>query len=170
MNHEVGPAEAEWLLTLAGLPELESMSPLVGGWDNTNFLLRLKGGSEVVLKAWIANSVEEVSRVVQRHIHLDSNDIPTTVPLQLSNGSHFAERNSVAWTILPFVAGGMLGCDEDSLRNLGEVLCRMNSIPPADWPRSNAPGVEVAGGGAQRQLRHLEPGRPQQPGARPPCA
>ena len=133
MNHEVGPAEAEWLLTLAGLPELESMSPLVGGWDNTNFLLRLKGGSEVVLKAWFANSVEEVSRVVQRHIHLDSNDIPTTVPLQLSNGCHFAERNSVAWTILPFVPGGMLGFDEDSLRSLGEVLCRMSSIPAADF-------------------------------------
>ena len=144
MNHEVGPAEAEWLLTLAGLPELESMSPLVGGWDNTNFLLKLKGGSEVVLKAWIANSVEEVSRVVQRHIHLASNDIPTAVPLQLSNGSHFAERNSVAWTILPFVAGGMLGYDEDSLRNLGEVLCRMSSIPPADcFPENYRMGFDL---------------------------
>ena len=144
MNHEVGPAEAEWLLTLAGLPELESMSPLVGGWDNTNFLLRLEGGSEVVLKAWIANSVEEVSRVVQRHIHLDSNDIPTTVPLQLSNGCHFAERNSVAWTILPFVAGGMLGFDEDSLRSLGEVLCRMSSIPAADcFPENYRMGFDL---------------------------
>ena len=144
MNHEVGPAEAEWLLTLAGLPELESMSPLVGGWDNTNFLLRLKGGSEVVLKAWIANSVEEVSRVVQRHIHLDSNDIPTTVPLQLSNGGHFAERNSVAWTILPFVPGGMLGFDEDSLRSLGDVLCRMSSIPAADcFPESYRMGFDL---------------------------
>jgi len=144
MNHEVGPAEAEWLLTLAGLPELESMSPLVGGWDNTNFLLRLEGGSEVVLKAWIANSVEEVSRVVQRHIHLDSNDIPTTVPLQLSNGGHFAERNSVAWTILPFVPGGMLGFDEDSLRSLGEVLCRMSSIPAADcFPENYRMGFDL---------------------------
>ena len=144
MNHEVGPAEAEWLLNLAGLPELESMSPLVGGWDNTNFLLRLKGGSEVVLKAWFANSVEEVSRVVQRHIHLDSNDIPTTVPLQLSNGGHFAERNSVAWTILPFVPGGMLGFDEDSLRSLGGVLCRMSSIPAADFfPESYRMGFDL---------------------------
>jgi len=132
VNNEVGPAEVEWLLTLAELPDLESMEPLEGGWDNSNFLLRLKGGSEVVLKAWFANSVGEVSRVVQRHIHLDSNDIPTTVPLQLSNGSHFAERNGVAWTILPFVPGGMLGCDEDSLRSLGGVLSRMSSIPLAD--------------------------------------
>jgi homoserine kinase type II len=120
------------------------MSPLVGGWDNTNFLLRLEGGSEVVLKAWIANSVEEVSRVVQRHIHLDSNDIPTTVPLQLSNGGHFAERNSVAWTILPFVPGGMLGFDEDSLRSLGEVLCRMSSIPAADcFPENYRMGFDL---------------------------
>ncbi len=144
MNNEVGPAEVEWLLTLAELPDLESMEPLEGGWDNSNFLLRLKGGSEVVLKAWFANSVGEVNRVVQRHIHLDANDIPTTVPLQLSNGSHFAERNGVAWTILPFVPGGMLGCDEDSLRSLGEVLCRMNSIPPADcFPENYRMGFEL---------------------------
>jgi homoserine kinase type II len=144
MNHEVGPAEAEWLLTLAELPDLESMAPLEGGWANTNFLLRLKGGSEVVLKAWFANSVEEVSRVVQRHIHLDSNEIPTAVPLQLSNGDHFAERNGVAWTIFPFVPGGMLGCDEDSLRSLGEVLCRMSSIPPAGcFPESYRMGFEL---------------------------
>ena len=144
MNNEVGPAEVEWLLTLAELPDLESMEPLDGGWDNSNFLLRLKGGSEVVLKAWFANSVGEVSRVVQRHIHLDSNDIPTTVPLQLSNGSHFAERNGVAWTILPFVPGGMLGCDEDSLRSLGGVLSRMSSIPLADcFPESYRMGFDL---------------------------
>jgi homoserine kinase type II len=144
MNHEVGPAEAEWLLTLAELPDLESMAPLEGGWANTNFLLRLKGGSEVVLKAWFANSVEEVSRVVQRHIHLDSNEIPTAVPLQLSNGDYFAERNGVAWTIFPFVPGGMLGCNEDSLRSLGEVLCRMSSIPPAGcFPESYRMGFEL---------------------------
>ena len=144
MNNEVGTAEVEWLLTLAELPGMESMESLEGGWDNSNFLLRLKGGSEVVLKAWFANSVEEVGRVVQRHIHLDANDIPTTVPLQLSNGGHFAERNGVAWTILPFVPGGMLGSDEDSLRSLGEVLGRMSSIPPADcFPENYRMGFEL---------------------------
>ncbi|MGB1680397.1 MAG: phosphotransferase [Candidatus Thalassarchaeaceae archaeon] len=144
MNNEVGTAEVEWLLTLAELPDMESMESLEGGWDNSNFLLRLKGGSEVVLKAWFANSVEEVGRVVQRHIHLDANDIPTTVPLQLSNGGHFAERNGVAWTILPFVPGGMLGSDEDSLRSLGEVLGRMSSIPPADcFPENYRMGFEL---------------------------
>ncbi len=144
MNNEVGPAEVEWLLSLAELPDLESMEPLEGGWDNSNFLLRLKDGSEVVLKAWFANSVEEVGRVVQRHIHLDSHGIPTTVPLQLSNGSHFAERNGVAWTILPFVPGGMLGCDEDSLRSLGGVLSRMSSIPLADcFPESYRMGFDL---------------------------
>ena len=51
MNNEVGTAEVEWLLTLAELPDMESMESLEGGWDNSNFLLRLKGGSEVVLKA-----------------------------------------------------------------------------------------------------------------------
>ena len=144
MNNEVGTAEVEWLLTLAELPALESMEPLEGGWDNSNFLLRLKDGSEVVLKAWFANSVGEVSRVVQRHIHLDSNGIPTTVPLRLSNGGHFAERDGVAWTILPFVPGGMLECDEGSLRSLGEVIGKMGSIPPADcFPDSYRMGFDL---------------------------
>ncbi len=144
MNNEVGTAEVEWLLTLAELPVLDSMEPLEGGWDNSNFLLRLKGGSEVVLKAWFANSVEEVVRVVQRHIHLDSHGIPTTVPLRLSDGGHIAERNGVAWTILPFVPGGMLGCDGDSLRSLGEVMGKMGSIPPADcFPESYRMGFDL---------------------------
>lgn len=144
MGDEVGLAEVEWLLTLAELPDLESMEPLEGGWDNSNFLLRLKGGTEVVLKAWFANSIEEVNRVVQRHIHLDANDIPTTVPVQLSNGRHIAERNGIAWTILPFVPGGMLGCDEDSLRSLGKLLCKMHSIPPNDcFPVNYRMGYEL---------------------------
>tara|TARA_B100001250_G_scaffold354477_1_gene328359 strand:+ start:3579 stop:4505 length:927 start_codon:yes stop_codon:yes gene_type:complete len=144
MINVVGPTEAEWLLTLAELPELESMDPLDGGWDNTNFLLRLKDGSEVVMKAWFANDVEEVRRVVQRHIHLDSNGIPTTVPLQLSNGERLAERGGSAWTILPFVSGGMLGCDENSLRSLGGVLSRMSSIPHADcFPRDFRMGFSL---------------------------
>jgi homoserine kinase type II len=144
MNNEVGTTEVEWLLTLAELPVLDSMEPLEGGWDNSNFLLRLKDGSEVVLKAWFANSVEEVGRVVQRHIHLDSHGIPTTVPLRLSDGGHIAERNGVAWTILPFVPGGMLGCDGDSLRSLGEVMGKMGSIPPADcFPESYRMGFDL---------------------------
>ncbi len=132
VESKVSAPEAEWLLEMAGLPELESMSPLEGGWDNTNILLRLIDGRDVVLKAWFANSVEEVERVLQRHVHLDSHGIPTTVPFPLSDGRLFAERRGVAWTILPFVSGGMLEYDDSSLFNLGAILARMGSLPFSD--------------------------------------
>ena len=52
--------EAEWLLSLAGFPELQAMEPLQGGWDNTNLLLTLADGSKVVLKVCI-NTDDDVA-------------------------------------------------------------------------------------------------------------
>ena len=144
MVNELGPEKASWLLEQAGLQGLESMTPLEGGWDNENFLLRLIDGYEVVLKAWIANDVGEVARVVRRHIHLDSHGIPTTVPLRLLNGDFCAEREGVAWTLIPYVSGGMLGKDEASLKSLGVALSRMSLIPAADcFPREYRMGFSL---------------------------
>ena len=144
MVKEVGPEKASWLLEQAGLQELESMTPLDGGWDNENFLLRLMDGYEVVLKAWIANDVGEVARVVRRHVHLDSHGIPITVPLRLLNGDFCAEREGVAWTLIPYVSGGMLGKDEASLKSLGVELSRMSLIPAADcFPREYRMGFSL---------------------------
>ena len=64
---EVGVDEANELLNQAGLPNLNSMEILQGGWDNTNILLTLIDASKVVLKVWNANTIEEVGRVVARH-------------------------------------------------------------------------------------------------------
>ena len=92
---EVGVDGANELLNQAGLPNLNSMEILQGGWDNTNILLTLSDGSKVVLKVWNANTVEEVRRVVARHCHLDEHGIPTAVPIQLANGSLIAEKLSL---------------------------------------------------------------------------
>ena len=54
----VSSADAEWLISKAGLNGLESMVPLEGGWDNTNLQLMMEDGSSFVLKAWYANTVE----------------------------------------------------------------------------------------------------------------
>ena len=144
MVKEVGPEKASWLLEQAGLKGLESMTRLDGGWDNANFLLRLIDGYEVVLKAWIANDVDEVGRVVRRHVHLNSHGIPTTVPLRLLNGDFFAEREGIAWTLIPYVSGGMLGEDEGSLKSLGIALSRMSLIPAADcFPREYRKGFSL---------------------------
>ena len=67
MAIEVDEGDAAWLLSLSGMPEVSSMTPMQGGWDNTNFLLSLTDGTSVVLKAWDANTVDEVARVILRH-------------------------------------------------------------------------------------------------------
>ena len=129
---EVGFDEANDLLNQAGLPNLNSMEILQGGWDNTNILLTLSDASKVVLKVWNANTVEEVQRVVARHCHLDENGIPTAVPIQLANGNLITEKGGMSWTLLPFIEGGMLDTDENSLKSLGENLARLHQIPAAD--------------------------------------
>jgi len=126
---EIDERDAAWLLSQSGLPEVASMAPMQGGWDNTNLLLSLVDGTSVVLKAWDANTVEEVVRIIRRHSHLDAHGIPTPVPLELSNGKRHIERDGVAWTLLPHYEGGLLGSDTDSLRRLGEIQARMHLIP-----------------------------------------
>jgi len=104
----------------------------------------LEDGSAFVLKAWYANTVEEVRRVVARHIHLHDNGIPTTVPIMLTDGENVAVKDGVAWTLLPFVRGGILGVDEDSVRSLGEIQAKMHLIPGAAcFPKSYRMGFEL---------------------------
>ena len=129
---DVGLDEANKLLNRAGLPGVDSMEILQGGWDNTNILLTLTDASKVVLKVWNANTIEEVRRVVARHCHLDEHGIPTAVPIEFLDGELVVEKEGMAWTILPFVQGGMLGTDEESLKSLGQTLARLQQIPTAD--------------------------------------
>jgi len=140
----VTKADAEWLISRAGLEGLEAIYPLEGGWDNTNLHLELEDGSSYVLKAWYANTVEEVGRVIARHIHLAKNGIQTTVPVILTDGAYVAVKDGFAWTLLPYVSGGILGLDEDSIRSLGETQARMHLIPGEDcFPTSYRMGFEL---------------------------
>ena len=136
--------DVEWLISKAGLEGLDSLTPLEGGWDNTNLLVGLKDGSFFVLKAWYANSVEEVRRVVKCHLHLQKNGIPTAVPVSLTDGSRVAVKDGYAWTLLPYFEGGILGLDEDSLRSLGTIQAKMHLIPQADcFPDSYRMGFSL---------------------------
>ena len=129
---DVGVDEANELLNQAGLPSVNSMKILQGGWDNTNILLTLTDASKVVLKVWNANTTDEVKRVVARHCHLDEHGIPTAVPIEFLDGELVVEKDGMAWTLLPFIEGGMLGTDEKSLKSLGETLARLHQIPATD--------------------------------------
>jgi homoserine kinase type II len=129
---DVGVDEANELLNQAGLASVNTMEILQGGWDNTNILLTLTDASKVVLKVWNANTIEEVRRVLARHCHLDGHGIPTALPIEFHDGELVVEKEGMAWTILPFVQGGMLGTDEESLKSLGQTLARLQQIPTAD--------------------------------------
>ncbi|NDF33508.1 MAG: hypothetical protein EB157_02975 [Euryarchaeota archaeon] len=129
---DVGDDEANELLNQAGLASVNTMEILQGGWDNTNILLTLTDDSKVVLKVWNANTIEEVRRVVARHCHLDKHGIPTAVPIEFQDGELIVEKDGMAWTLLPFVEGGMLGTDKESLKSLGETLAQLQQIPTTD--------------------------------------
>lgn len=145
MAIEVTLEDAEWMVGLAGLSGVDSVERLAGGWDNTNLRLELSDGTRLVLKLWQAqSSIEDVESVIQRHIWIDEHGIPTTVPLLLETGARYAERDGVAWTLLPYFEAGHLGSDAASLSSLGEIMARMHQAPSADcFPSEYRMGQEL---------------------------
>ncbi len=137
MNPGVSKPDSEWLLSLAGLQGLESIAPMEGGWDNSNTLLTMSDGTRLVLKIWNAQpNLADVDEVIGRQLHVQEHGIPTSVPMKLANGARYAVKERVAWTLLPYVEGGMLGTDKNALESLGEAMARMHEVPLADcFPR-----------------------------------
>ena len=137
MNPGVSKSDSEWLLSLAGLQGLESIAPMEGGWDNSNTLLTMSDGTRLVLKIWNAQpNLADVDEVIARQLHVQEHGIPTSVPMKFANGARYAVKERVAWTLLPYVEGGMLGTDKNALESLGEAMARMHEVPLADcFPR-----------------------------------
>ena len=54
MAAEVSIEDSNWLASLAGVADVESVTPMDGGWDNSNTLLTLSDGTRFVLKIWYA--------------------------------------------------------------------------------------------------------------------
>ncbi|MFL2499123.1 MAG: phosphotransferase [Candidatus Thalassarchaeum sp.] len=134
MSAGVSIEDSRWLADLAGLSDVESITPMEGGWDNSNNLLKLTDGGLFVLKIWHAQrNLTGVDAVINRQIHVERNGIPTSVPIQLTDGGRYAVRDGVAWTLLPYVEGGHLSSDPVALESLGETMARMHEIPLADY-------------------------------------
>ena len=132
MSIGVSVDDSNWLTALAGLPSVDSIEPLDGGWDNSNSLLTLSDGTRLVLKIWNAQSEKGVRTVIERQLYLQQHGIPTSVPIQLADDERYALRGGVAWTLMPFVDGGMLSTDSSALESLGESMAMMHDIPLAD--------------------------------------
>ena len=133
LSHEA----VESMLAVAGITGLESITPMEGGWDNSNTRLNLSDGSRLVLKIWNAQrDLSGVQAVIDRQLHVQQHGIPTSVPIQLADGKRYAVREGVAWTLLPYVEGGHLSSDQGALESLGETMAKMHEIPLADcFPR-----------------------------------
>ena len=157
MSAEVSIEDSNWLVGLAGLAGVESVTPMDGGWDNSNTLLTLSDGTRFVLKIWYAQEEFGVQTVIEQQLHLQHHGIPTSVPIQFSDGSRYIMRDGFAWTLLPFVEGGMLGTDRGALESLGETIAKMQEVPLDDcFPRDYRMGwsmfekmSEEAGPGSQ---------------------
>ena len=52
MSARVSIEDSRWLADLAGLSDVVSITPMEGGWDNSNNLLELSDGGRFVLKIW----------------------------------------------------------------------------------------------------------------------
>ena len=129
---EVSREQATELLDAAGLADLVSISPLEGGWANSNFKLLLVDGSRVVLKVWNERTPEQVKELIGHTCWIAEHGFPTPVPLQLSNGERVLTKDGLAWMLLPFVDAGWLDSDSDSLYSLGKVMAQLHEIPVCD--------------------------------------
>ena len=145
MAVEVSLEDAEWMVGRAGLSGVASVHSLLGGWDNSNLRLELTDGTNLVLKIWEAQkSLEDVRNVIQRHVWLDGHGVPTATPVVLEDGSRMVVRDGVAWTLMPYVAGGHLGSDRASLESLGATMARLHEVPETDcFPESYRMGFDL---------------------------
>jgi homoserine kinase type II len=129
---QVSAEDAAELLDAAGKAGLVGISPLAGGWANSNFLLQLADGSRVVLKVWNERTPEQVEELIAHTCWIAEHGFPTPVPLQLSGGERMLVKDGLACMLLPFVDASWLASDPDSLHALGEVQARLHAVPVCD--------------------------------------
>ena len=121
--------EALWLLSAAGVAPLRKIEPLAGGWANSNYLVTLDDDSKLVLKVWDERPPEEVGKIIQHTCWLADHGVLTPTPLLLKDGARMLVKNNQAWMLMPYVEGGWLPSDTNSLYELGRAQAQMHKVP-----------------------------------------
>jgi homoserine kinase type II len=126
---DVTVEEASWLLTAAGVAPLSKIQPLTGGWANSNYLLTLNDGTQLVLKVWDEKSPDEVELVIQHTCWLADHGVPTPAPLLLGENKWMLVKDNLAWMLMPYIDGGWLPSDSSSLYELGKTQAQLHEVP-----------------------------------------
>jgi len=126
---DVTAEDASWLLTAAGVAPLSKMQPLDGGWANSNYLLTLEDGSQLVLKVWNERSPDEVELVIKHTCWLVDHGVPTPAPLLLGGNERMLVKDNLAWMLMPYIDGGWLPSDPSSLYELGKTQAQLHGVP-----------------------------------------
>ena len=125
---DVTAEDASWLLTAAGVAPLSKMEPLAGGWANSNYLLTLEDGSQLVLKVWNERSPDEVELVIKHTCWLADHGVPTPAQLLREENERMLVKYNLAWMLMPFIAGGWLPSDSSSLYELGKTTHQLQVV------------------------------------------
>jgi homoserine kinase type II len=129
---EVSFDEASAFINLANIAKLREITPLKGGWANSNYLVTLEDETELVLKVWDERPPAEVENIIEQSCWLEKHGIPTPNALILENGKRMLVKNGQAWMLMPFVRGGWLPSDPKSLYDLGRVQAKLHEVPICD--------------------------------------
>ena len=122
--------DASNIVNEAGLSQLVDMNILTGGWANSNYKLSLNDNTDIVLKIWDEQTIDEVSYLLSITTYLSENNVPTPTPIPFSNGELLIVKDGKAWTLLPFIEGSWLEPNINSLYSLGRVQASLHLVKP----------------------------------------
>ncbi|HAW03537.1 MAG TPA: hypothetical protein DCW83_02550, partial [Saprospirales bacterium] len=125
---EVSFEDASDIVTAAGLPNLAKLEKLPGGWANSNYKLSLDDDTQVVLKIWNEQTLDEVEYLLSITSYLSNNGVPTPRPIQFTNGDFIFMKNGLPWTLIPFIKGSWLNPNQSSLYSLGKIQANLHLI------------------------------------------
>jgi len=126
---KVSIEDAAWLLLAAGMSPPNKIQPLVGGWANSNYLLTLENGAQLVLKVWDERTPDEVELVIKHTCWLADHGVLTPIPLLLGEGKRMLIKDNLAWMLMPYIDGGWLPSDSESLYELGKAQAQLHEVP-----------------------------------------
>ena len=133
---EVSFEDASDIVTAAGLPNLAKLEKLPGGWANSNYKLSLDDDTQVVLKIWNEQTLDEVEYLLSITSYLSNNGVPTPRPIQFTNGDFIFMKNGLPWTLIPFIKGSWLNPNQSSLYSLGKIQANLHLINPPNTLKS----------------------------------